>query len=323
MTLPPESLPKIFAPLHASQYTYVFNCGGETRYSQDDSVYAVRSLALTTTLATECARRKIPAYIEFSTGMVYKSPSNSTISNGGCSETSPLKPWLKLAKYKLQAEESLAKIGATDPGLNYAILRLAHVYGEYDVGFLARGLCLARVYQAQQEEMKWLYGKELRINTVHVSDACNAAWLAASFIARTSASSSALAGPSGRIFNIADNGDTTQLMLSQIIARIFNITTGFQNSLISAFAKFNLESVVDDVNEEVLQPWADLLAAKGITRAGPIGPFMEKELLKDCDLCLDKGKAERVLGWRCEVEKLSEDGVRGVVESYKRMGWWP
>ena len=255
--------------------------------------------------------------------MVYKPPPSSVIASGGCSETAPLKPWLKLAKYKLQAEESLAKIHAKDKGLNYAILRLAHVYGEYDIGFLARGLCLARVYQAQQEEMKWLYGKDLRINTVHITDTCRAAWAAASYIHRTPPTSPALSAPAGRIFNIADDGDTTQLTLSHIIARIFNITTGFQNSLISAFAKFNLESVVDDVNEEVLQPWADLLAQKGIVRAGPIGPFMEKELLRDCDLCLDKGKAERVLGWRCEIKGLSEEGVRGVVESYKRMGWWP
>lgn len=261
--------------------------------------------------------------------MVYKDPSTSTITAGGCKETATLKPWLKLAKFKLYAEEGLEKIhqeaAETSMGgqLRYAVLRLAHVYGEYDTGFLARGLCLARVYQKKREDMKWLYGRDLRINTVHITDVCTAAWAAAQYISTIPIDAAELAAPAGRVFNIVDEGDTSQLALSQIIATIFEITTGFQNSLISTFAKFNLESVVDDVNEDVLQPWADLLEDKGITRAGPIGPFMEKELLKDVHLCLDGGKAARVLGWRPRVERLGVEGVRDVVRSYERMNWWP
>ncbi|KAI4150605.1 MAG: hypothetical protein LQ340_003986, partial [Diploschistes diacapsis] len=299
-----QSLSKIFAPTHAPQYTHVFNCGGETRYSQEDSVYNIRSVALTKALARECARRRIPSYVEFSTGMVYKPPSSSTISSGGCTETSSLKPWLKLAKHKLAAEEALERIrqefAATGQGeLRYAILRLAHVYGDYDVGFLARGLCLARVYQSKAEEMKWLYGRELRINTVHVLDCVAAAWLAAQWGATVTPSdpelrappqspaspsgfnAGLLAGASARAFNVADSGDTSQAMMATIVHELFDIPTGFQNTLVSTFARFNLDSVVDDVNEDVLQPWADLLAERGITRPGPIGPFMEKELLRD------------------------------------------
>jgi nucleoside-diphosphate-sugar epimerase len=342
-----ESFSRIFTPKTAASYTYVFNCGGETRYSQDDSIYALRSNALTETLARECARRRVPAYIELSTGMVYKPPSSATIAAGGCSETAPLKPWLKLAKQKLIAEELLEKIARaaanrTDgfeavnstngndetntPELRYAILRLPHVYGEYDVGFLARGLCLARVYQSKDERMQWLYGKDLRVNTVHVHDACHAAWLAAQWAARVSPSDSELAADrGGRVFNVSDDGDTKQEDIAQVISAIFDISTGFQSQIVSAFARFNLDRVVDDINDDMLQPWADLLQAKNITRAGPIGPFMERDLLKDCDLCLNNERAKRVLGWRCVEgrEKLSEERVREVVRSYERMGWWP
>ena len=368
-----ESLSRIFTPQHAKQYTYVFNCGGETRYSQEDSVYVLRSVALTKALARECARRRIPGYVEFSTGMVYKPPSSSVISSGGCTETSALKPWLKLAKHKLTSEEALERIrqefvalssarnsssstptaGSEAGELRYAILRLPHVYGDYDIGFLAKGLCLARVYQVKGEEMKWLYGRDLRINTVHVLDVASAAWLAArwastvcegwaSAVAPTEPtlqslssasspsspsgfSSSLLAGASVRAFNIVDGGDTSQGTMAHIISKIFDIPTGFQNTLVSAFARFNLDSVVDDVNEEVLQPWADLLAEKGITRPGPIGPFMEKELLRDCDLCLNAAKARRVLGWKPEKgrEEISVEGVKAVVESWRGRGWWP
>ena len=54
---PTESMAKIFTPARAAAYTHVFNCGGETRYSQEDSVYALRSVALTRVLATECRPR--------------------------------------------------------------------------------------------------------------------------------------------------------------------------------------------------------------------------------------------------------------------------
>ena len=206
-----ESLSKIFTRANGQEFTYVFNCGGETRYSQDESVYKVRSLDMALILGRECARRKISAFIEFGTGMVYKSPSSSTISQGGCVESSALKPWLKMAKYKLQSEEGLAKL-EKEMGLRYAVLRLAHVYGEYDVGFLARGLCLARVYQSKGDEMKWLWGKELRVNTVHVEDVCSAAWKAAEWCARVGAEDSEVKS-GGRVFNIVDKGDTCKLLL--------------------------------------------------------------------------------------------------------------
>lgn len=317
-----ESLSRIFAPATASEYTYVFNCGGETRHSQDESVYSARSLALSLNLGRECARRKTPALIEFSSGMVYKPPNSSTISSGGCSETAALKPWLKIAKFKLQAEEGLEKL-AKEQGLRYAALRLAHVYGPYDVGFLARGLCLARVYKSQGKEMKWLWSKDLRVNTVHVSDVCRAAWSAADWCAANPPTASSSTILSDRAFNIADSGDTSQGTLATLFGAIFNIRTGFQGTLISSFARFNLDSVVDDVNEEILQPWADLLKENGIAENGPLTPFMEKELLKDCDLSLNSAKAERVLEWTKSKGKLSEDEVNEVLDSYRKMKWWP
>ncbi|KAA6415961.1 MAG: hypothetical protein FRX48_00680 [Lasallia pustulata] len=275
------SLAKLFDRPAGQQWDYVFNCAGETRYSQDESVYKLRSLQLTQVLGRECARRRVRAFVEFGTGMVYKPPGRGA----GCAEEAPTKPWLKIAKYKLLAEEALEAL-AREEGLRYVVLRLAHVYGEYDVGFLARGLCLARVYESQGREMKWLWGKELRVHTVHVEDVSQ--------------------GTLARLFS----------------ATFPSLTTGFQNSLISTFARFNLDSVVDDVNEEILQPWADLLAAKGIVRPGPISPFMEKELLRDSDLALNGARFERVCGFEY-TRTLGEEECRQVVESYRRMGWWP
>ena len=318
-----QSLDRIFTLASGRTFSYVFNCGGETRYSQDPSVYALRSTSLTTTLAAYITNIKSsPALIEFGTGMVYKPPSSSSISSGGCSETAQLKPWLKIAKAKLQAEEALEKL-IKEKNLNYVCLRLAHVYGEYDVGFLARGLCLARVYQGLNRELKWLWTKELRINTVYIQDVCTAAWKAAEWCAAhpTTAESK----KEDRAFNIVDDGDTRQETLSVIVGKLFKIETGFQGTFVSQFAKLNLDSVVDDVNEEILQPWADILKQKGLDggQGSPLTPFMEKELLKDHNLCLQGRKARETLGWTVERPRLTEQGVQDILNSYEKMRWWP
>ena len=285
-------------------------------------MYKARSVELTLNLARECARRKTPALVEFSTGQIYKSPSSSTVKSGGCKEDATTKPWTKLAKYKLQAELELEKLRKTE-GLCYTVLRLGHVYGRYDVGFLARGLCLAKVYEKKHENMKWLWTKDLRTHTVNVEDVCTAAWLAAKWCAALTPQQEP--GLEQRAFNIVDKGDTSQGTLATIFSSLFDLETGFQGSLISNFARFNMESVVDDVNEEILGPWAELLRENGVVDSGPLSPFMEKELLRDCDLCLNAGKAEHVLGWKCGEgkEALTEEGVGAVVESYRKMGWWP
>jgi len=99
-----ESLQRIFDRTNGKQWDYVFNCGGETRYSQEDEVYKVRSLALSLAVGGEAAKRGVKVFVELSTGMVYKPET------AGRKETDKLKPWLRMAQYKLQAEEELAKI---------------------------------------------------------------------------------------------------------------------------------------------------------------------------------------------------------------------
>lgn len=320
-----QSLPKIFTSSSGRPFKYVFNCGGETRYSQDPSVYDLRNTQLSTAIATYCAKQQpSPALVEFGDGMVYKPPSSSTIAGGGCTESAQLKPWLKIAKAKLTAEEALESL-AREQSLRYCTLRLPHVYGPYDIGFVARGLCLARVYQSQSKEMKWLWGKDLRIHTVHVSDVCTAAWRAAEWTADPENVPTKTTMAADRAFNIVDSGDTSQQTLATIIHGIFNIETGFQNSLISQFAKLNLDNVVDDVNDEILQPWADLIKMKGLGKGqgSPLTPFLEKELLKDHNLALNGDKAKAKLKWQPEKPRLNEELIREILASYESMEWWP
>ncbi|KAI9821444.1 MAG: hypothetical protein M1826_000680 [Phylliscum demangeonii] len=307
-----QSLGRIFDRPDGRPWDYVFNCGGETRYSQEDEVYRVRTLQLSVAAATEAAKRKAKVFVEVSTGMVYKPDSAPR------TETDKTKPWMKLAKYKLMAEEELAKI----PGLNLVILRLAHVYGEYGSKYVGTALSLARVYQHLGKELKWLWTKDLRVNTVHVTDAARALWLAAEWYDQGKPGWQASWG-AVPIFNVVDHGNTSQGTMEQIIGRVFNIPTGFQGQVVSIFARFHLDEVVDDVNDEILGPWADLLQAAGITRPGPLSPFMEKELLKDMDLSMNGARFEAVAGMRYRHPEINQDEVEKMIESYRRMNWWP
>jgi dTDP-4-dehydrorhamnose reductase len=59
---------------------------------------------LAQSIGKEAAKRGVKAFVELSSGLVYKSDSSPR------KETDKLKPAIKHAQYKLQAEEELAKI---------------------------------------------------------------------------------------------------------------------------------------------------------------------------------------------------------------------
>ncbi|KAI0116943.1 hypothetical protein F4814DRAFT_439493 [Daldinia grandis] len=308
-----QALARIFDRPDGKQWDYVFNCGGETRYSQEDEVYKVRSLGLSLAVGKEAAKRKVKCFVELSTGMVYK--ANSAPSK----ETDKLKPWSKIAVFKLQAEEELAKI----EGLNLVIVRLPHVYGPYASQWVATALCMARVYQAMGEDMKFLWTKDLYTNTAHIDDVTRALWSVAAWYNAGKANWDEKSMGPTPTFNVVDKGTTNQGTIAEIIGQVFGIETGFQGQLLSNLARLNMDSVVDDVNDDVLGPWADLLADAGITRPGPLTPFMEKELLKDTDLSMDGSRLEAVVGFQYQKPVITKELVEEVIESYKRMKWWP
>ncbi|RKF63982.1 putative nad dependent epimerase dehydratase family protein [Erysiphe neolycopersici] len=308
------SLPRIFDRKNGKQWDYVFNCGGETRNFQDKEVYRARSLALSVAVGKEAAKRGVKAFVELSTGSVYKSESRPS------KEDSKLKPWNQIAAFKLQAEEQLAKID----GLCLIIARLAYIYGEYSSKFAGHFLVLARVHQHLNEELKWLWTKDLKVNTVHIKDVTRALWAMADWYAVQGKPNwdEAIMGKTP-IFNVVDKGDTTQGKIAELVGKIFKIRTGFQGAAISNFARLDMGRVVDDLNEKFLDPWAMLLKEANITRPIPLTPFLEKELLKDKDLSMDGSRLEKLLQFEYSHPKITEQLLQSVIDSYIRMGWWP
>lgn len=104
-------------------------------------------------------------------------------------------------------------------------------------------MIIGAVYSHLKEEMKFLWTKDLKINTVHVADVVRALWhVSATVEEKGGRVSPAIASP--EIYNLADKGDTgnqsltiDQGTVNTFIEKIFNISTGFQGTVVSQFAK--------------------------------------------------------------------------------------
>lgn len=179
---------------------------------------------------------------------------------------------------------------------------------------------MARVHLDLEKDLELLYTKDLKVNTLYVRDAASALWKAAEWRANK--------GPVGpgeayQAFNVVDHGDTGQEQFAAALSEVFGLKCSFLGALASQFAKMNLDDVVDDLNEVNLQTWAELLEKKGITRPGPISPFLERDVLRDQDMTIDGSLFESTTGWKPTRERFDAAGMRDMIESYKRMGWWP
>lgn len=90
----------------------------------------------------------------------------------------------------------------------------------------------------------------------------------------------------------------------------------------STFAKLNLDSVTEDINEKHLPPWADLLKKSNI-RSSPLSPYLDEELLYNHALSVDGSKIERDTGFTYTVPRLTKDKLVEIIDYYKAMNVWP
>lgn len=206
------------------------------------------------------------------------------------------------------------------PGLNLVILRPAVVYGPGDILGITPRLIIGAVYRQLNEEMTFLWTKDLKLNTVHVSDVVRAIWHVSATVEEKGGRTKPITSP--EIYNLADKEDTNQETINVFIRQIFGIKTGFQGALISNFAKLNMESVTEDVNDKHLQPWSELCKNSGVTNT-PLTPYLDKELLKDNALSVDGTKIERELGFTYNVPNVTLEKVREVIDDFVNLGIWP
>lgn len=87
---------------------------------------------------------------------------------------------------------------------------MANVYGEYCSKLVGTMLCMARVYKELDREMKWLWTKDLKSNTVHVKDVARALWHASQWYVNGKTNWDESSMGETPLFNIVDEGDTGQ-----------------------------------------------------------------------------------------------------------------
>ncbi|GAN06133.1 NAD-dependent epimerase/dehydratase [Mucor ambiguus] len=290
------------------EFDYVFNFAAETKYSQVPEIYQERIFNLSVNCAKEAAKRNVKLFIEMSTAEVYDSNQEAS------TETSKINPWTVIAKHKYKAEEALKKI----EGLNLIILRPAVVYGPGALLGLTPRLIIGRIYKYLDEEMKLLWSKDLKLNTVHVDDVSRACWYLAQWYTDNSI------GATGQVpvFNLVDKQDTDQEAINKQLQTIFDIKTGYHGSVVSTFAKLNLDAVIEAVNEKHLAPWAELVKNNGIANT-PLSPYLDEELLYNNALSVDGSKIERETGFTYSVPYLTREKLIEIIDGYKALQVWP
>lgn len=109
------------------------------------------------------------------------------------------------------------------------------MYGPSDNLGITPRLIIGAVYRHLKEEMKLLWTKDLKLNTVHVLDVARALW----HVSATKEEKGGRTQPltAKEIYNLSDKGDTDQGIVNDLISKIFDIQTGFQGTMISSFAK--------------------------------------------------------------------------------------
>ncbi|KAK4512194.1 uncharacterized protein ATC70_013437 [Mucor velutinosus] len=290
------------------EFDYVFNFAAETKYSQVPEIYQERIFNLSVNCAKEAAKRNVKLFIEMSTAEVYDSNQEAS------TETSKINPWTVIAKHKYKAEEALKKID----GLNLIILRPAVVYGPGALLGLTPRLIIGRIYKYLDEEMKLLWSKDLKLNTVHVDDVSRACWYLAQWYTDNNI------GATGQVpvFNLVDKQDTDQEAINKHLQTIFDIKTGYHGSVVSTFAKLNLDAVIEAVNEKHLAPWAELVKNNGIANT-PLSPYLDEELLYNNALSVDGSKIERETGFTYSVPYLTQEKLIEIIDGYKALQVWP
>ncbi|CAI5730102.1 unnamed protein product [Peronospora destructor] len=281
-------------------YDFVFNLAGESKYGLSDTIYASKCRDVAVKCAKKAQEVGVKRYIEVSTAFIYKSQMKNPAK-----EDADLQPWTLQAKYRLEAEEEIRSL----PDLKAVFLRLATVYGSADsMGLMPRIVCAAS-YVRLEEKMTLLWDAEMRVNTVHVFDVCQALWHVTT------------AGNDGDIYNLVDKNDTNQGKVNAVLEEIFHIKTGFIGKLVSNLARVRLADVVNDANEKHMQPWADLCAEHGITNT-PLTPYIDKELLQHNHLYVDGSKIEST-GFQYEYPTLETKEVRLVLEEMVQQKIFP
>lgn len=282
------------------EFDLVVHLAAETKYGQEDEVYRQLVTDVAVAVGQECGRRGISKFIYLSTAQIYKPGKKCSDEEG------KLEPWTGIAKASLAAEEAIKET----PGCQWIILRPGFVYGPADKYGISPRCIMAAVYKQIGEKMKFLWNKDLRINTVHVRDVARAIWHCYEH------------APPGSTFNLIDKGDTSQKTVADLLSKIFNIKVGFYGNIKSGLAKMvGFKDICEEANDRHMGPWSELEKEFGLRT--PLSPFLDMELLYNQSLAADGRQIELATGFEYAYPKMTEELLREQIQYWIDINAFP
>lgn len=128
-------------------------------------------------------------------------------------------------------------------------------------------------------------------------------------------------GKKGQVYNVVDSNNTTQGKVSELVSEIFSIKYDFMGTVVSNMARVNMTSVVEDINDRHMRPWADACQKDGIDNT-PLNPFLDQELLYNKNLAMDSSKLIAT-GFSYSIPQVKVDCLREILDDYIKSGLFP
>jgi len=295
----PTSVETVFETA-GGNWDYVINLAATTKYSQAKEVYDANIVAVSDACAKAAAKHGVKKYIEVSTSQVYES------KNKAADESGKIKPWTAIGQASWEAEEAVRAVS----GLSYCVVRPAIVYGTSDVLGITPRLIVGSIYKETGKKMESLYSKDMRMNTVHVTDVAKAIW----FLCEN--------GKPGETYNLADHGDTDQGKINKTLEDLFSIKTSFLNGLkMAAAGQMGTKFLVGFANDQHLKPFSDACKKYGIADT-PLTPYLDEELIKETPTAVTGTKIE-ALGFKYEHPELTTALCKEVLDDFVAKGYFP
>lgn len=337
----PAIVSTVFNPPEGqAPFSYAFDLTGEIRWERPAEVQVSHTCNIARLIGTEAAKRNVKAYVRL------QHPFYNTDKHPAL-EKDDIKPD---GTHGIWWHETLRILGAIKD-LNLVILRIPHSYGPYQIEMVSGMFVLCAVYAHLRKPVKslWSPGKHL-YNVVHNTDVAGGLWSCAKWMDKVGGRQKAdeLAGEEiywhndkgmvGKVvgmvgqkvkvkaplFNLTSSPTLTYHNLMTIVTGALGTTLGYHDSMTSTAAKFKLEDIVEDINEEHVGAWTTMItnSTPPIPNT-PLSAYMDTYLLDKHPFGLSNQKIMDVVGYSPKVPEINEKVILEMVQKWKDEGSWP
>ncbi|KAJ2000386.1 hypothetical protein GGI04_001309 [Coemansia thaxteri] len=313
----PTFLEQAFAePPGATTWDYVFNFAPEHKFGLAAQAYDQDVRQMSGLVAQLARARGAGVLVHLSSALVYGAHGNARAAEDAALVDKSCE--LPLARSHAAAEALVAQ--AAGDGLAAVVLRPALCYGPGDRQNAVPMLIMAQLSRISGSPLPVLWGGDRRISTVHVSDVARAA-LAAAQWRRTKGLV---------VFNVADEGDTTNAALARAVGALFGVEPAFHGAAASFLARRlrSAAELAELASESLLGPWLELLAEHGVANS-PLTPYIDPEhpycRLDAHPRGVDGARIAATPGLEFEYRRprLAPAALRDMVAEFQAVGLWP